>query len=195
MEGSFLLRGNPSVLIKARPRALGEAASLQKSMADHPPPVPPGIAPVFAMPLQAEGKQSHFAGARGLCAEGGGLPIAVPSNVPQAQPPCAAHVAPLAPNTQHYPNCVGGAPTAPCTSHSNMVQGMSPAPQLLPWPWAETASAAPLRPFAAHAQPGQPPFSQQVHLDAAVGNTGPAFVAQALPARQGMSLVSSFLRP
>ena len=140
MEGSFLLRGNPSVLIKDRPRALGEAASLQKSMADHPPPVPPGIAPVFAMPLQAEGKQSHFAGARGLCAEGGGLPIAVPSNVPQAQPPCAAHVAPLAPNTQHYPNCVGGAPTAPCTSHSNMVQGMSPAPQLLPWPWAEPAS-------------------------------------------------------
>ena len=48
------------------------------------------------MPLQAEGKQSHFAGARGLCAEGGGLPTAVPSNVPQAQPPCAAHVAPLA---------------------------------------------------------------------------------------------------
>ena len=44
------------------------------------------------------------------------------------------------------------------------------------------APAAPLRPFAVHAQPDQPPFSQQVHLDAAVGNTGPAFVAQALPA-------------
>ena len=64
-------------------------------MADHPPPV----APVFDGPLQADGKQSHFVGARGLClAEGGGPPPAVPFDVPQ--PPCAVHAQPVQPCRQ-----------------------------------------------------------------------------------------------
>ena len=81
-----------------------------------------------------------------------------------------------------------------CSLHFSLQYGAGDVPctpRLHPWSWAEIVSeaapAAPLRPFAAHAQPVQPPFSRQVHLDAAVGNTRPAFVAQALPARQGMS--------
>ena len=151
-------------------------------MAGHPPPV---IAPVFATPLQAEGKLSHFAGARGLWAEGGGPPTAVPSNM--LQPPSAAPAAPAAPNApcfpqpaQHYMS--GG--TAPCSSPFNMVQGMPPATRphdrLHEWTWAEVMAEGAAS-SAVHAQPLRP-CCQQVGLGAEA-----IPMPQALPAAHGMT--------
>ena len=106
-------------------------------MADHPLPAPV-FAQVFDEPLRADGKQSHFVGARGLClAEGGGPPPAVP--------PCAVHAQPVQPCRQqvdlgaeatHLPRRLPMPRALPATQGmaSSGVQGLAadlPMPQAL----------------------------------------------------------------